>query len=401
MGELGDEPCPLWLQRRLRAAGGAVSFATYMEWVLQDPEHGYYGHGHVAFGRRGDFVTAASLGPTLATLLLPQVLQWLDALAGTTEVLSLVEWGPGDGGLSRDLGILLAQARPRWRQRLQLVLVEASPALRQRQTQQLQRQPLTWRHAHPAELAAAPVNGVLLANELLDALPVERFTQGQDGWRWQWVHCRQGRLGWCPGPPLPAEITALLVAVGIHLAGDAFPVGWSSELALAQRPWCRAAAAALHRGWLWCLDYGHNARRYYNPQRLDGTLMAYAQQQAVGNPFLQPGRMDLTAHVCTDLLRHWAEEAGWTWCGEVSQGQGLLALGLARHLSRLGEADGPPLAQRLAQREALLRLVDPAGLGGFRWLLFQRGCPTPAPGDLLALKESPGREDGDYACFAG
>ncbi len=392
MGELGDGPCPLWLQRRLQAAGGAVPFSTYMEWVLQDPEHGYYGHGHVAFGRGGDFVTAASLGSTLANLLLPQVLQCLDALASTTEVLSLVEWGPGDGGLSRDLGILLAQARPRWRQQLQLVLVEASPALRQRQIQQLQRQPLTWRHAHPTELAAAPVTGVLLANELLDAFPVERFTRGEDGWRWQWVHSPQGRLGWCPGPHLPAEITALLEAVGIQLAGDVFPVGWSSELALAQLPWCHAAAAALHRGWLWCLDYGHTARRYYSPQRADGTLMAYAQQQAMGNPFLQPGRMDLTAHVCTDLLRHWAAEAGWTWCGEVSQGQGLLALGLARQLSRLGEANGPPLAQRLAQREALLRLVDPAGLGGFRWLFFHRGCPMPAPGDLLAF-QVPGGQD--------
>ena len=399
MGHPVDEPCPLWLQRRLQAAGGAVPFSTYMEWVLQDPEHGYYGCGRVAFGRKGDFVTAASLGPTLASLLLPQVLQCVDALAGTTEVLSLVEWGPGDGGLSRDLGNLLAQARPRWRQRLQLVLVEASPALRQRQIRQLQRQPLPWRHAHPTQLAAAPVTGVLLANELLDALPVERLTRGEDGWHWQWVHCPQGRLDWCLGPPLPAGIPALLAAVGIHLAGDAFPVGWSSELALSQRSWCGAAAAALQRGWLWCLDYGHTARRYYSPQRPDGTLMACAHQQAVGNPLLQPGRMDLTAHVCTDLLRHWAEGAGWTWCGETSQGQGLLALGLAGKLSRLGEADGPPLAQRLAQREALLRLVDPAGLGGFRWLVFHRGCPTPAPGDLLALK-APGREDEDHTCFA-
>ncbi|MXY61940.1 MAG: SAM-dependent methyltransferase [Synechococcus sp. SB0665_bin_28] len=390
-GHASPTACPLWLQHRLKAAGGAVSFSTYMEWVLQDPEHGYYGHGHAAFGRRGDFVTAASLGPTLATLLLPQVLQCLDALVTTTEALSLVEWGPGDGGLSRDLGILLAQARPQWRRRLQLVLVEASPALRQRQIRQLRRQPLPWRHAHPAELAAVPVTGVLLANELLDALPVERFTRGEDGWRWQWVHCPQGRLDWCPGPPLPAGIPVLLKAMGIHLTGDEFPVGWSSELALSQRSWCEAAAAALQQGWLWCLDYGHTARRYYSPQRPDGTLMAYARHQAMGNPFLEPGRMDITAHVCTDLLRHWAEEAGWTWCGEVSQGQGLLALDLARHLSRLGEADGPPLAQRLAQREALLRLVDPAGLGGFRWLLFQRGCSMPAPGNLLAF-QAPGGE---------
>ena len=382
-----SQSCPLWLQQRFEAAGGAVPFSTYMEWVLQDPEHGYYGRGHVVFGRRGDFVTAASMGPILATLLLPQVLQCLDALAPTTDVLSLVEWGPGDGGLSRDLGILLAQARPQWRQRLHLVLVEASPALRQRQVQQLQHQPLSWRHANPAELAATPVTGVLLANELLDALPVERFTRGENGWHWQWVHCPQGHLEWCLGPLLPAETLALLEALGVHITGDAFPVGWSSELALFQCSWCHAAAAALHRGWLWCLDYGYTAQCYYSPQRMDGTLMAYAQQQAIGNPFLQPGKMDLTAHICTDLLRYWAEDAGWTWCGEVSQGQGLLALGLARQLSSLSQVDGPPLAQRFAQREMLLRLVDPAGLGGFRWLLFHRNCPTSAPGDLLAMRE--------------
>ena len=86
--------------------------------------------------------------------------------------------------------------------------------------------------------------------------------------------------------------------------------------------------------------------------------------------------MDLTAHVCTDLLRHWAGEAGWTWCGEVSQGQGVLALCLAQQLRRLGETDGPPLPRRLTQREVLLRLVDPAGLGGILLVAISLGLPN-------------------------
>ena len=153
------------------------------------------------------------------------------------------------------------------------------------------------------------------------------------------------------------------------------PWGGAVNWPLSQRSWCGSAAAALQRGWLWCLDYGHSAQRYYNPQRLDGTLMAYTQQRAVGNPFLQPGQMDLTAHICTDLLRHWAEEAGWEWCGEVSQGQGLLALGLAQHLSRLWPGWWSPFGPA----------AHPAGgvaaAGGSRWA---GGIPLVAvPPELL------------------
>lgn len=365
-----------------------MPFSTYMDWVLQDPIHGYYGSGQVVFGVRGDFVTASSLGPTLPRLLLPQLLQCFDVLATTTsEDLALVEWGPGDGELSRELGVLLAQERPQWQQRLQLLLVETSPLLQKRQAHHLQQQPLPWRHCSPATLASAPVHGVLMANELLDALPVERFTRGDDGWHWQWVSCSSGHLAWQLGPLLPPEVLHLLETVGVQLAQDAFAQGWSSEIALSHGQWCKAAAAALQRGWVWCMDYGHSAQRYYSPQRGDGTLMAYGGQQAMGSPFCCPGQMDITAHICTDLVRHWAEAAGLHTCGEVSQGQGLLALGLAKQLGQLSQRDGPPLAQRLARREALLRLVDPAGLGGFRWLFFRRGIHDPGPGGLVALGE--------------
>ena len=361
-----------------------------MAWVLHDPQHGYYGKGQVAFGPRGDFVTAPSLGQHFARGLLPQLLECLDALAAhTNRPLHVVDWGPGDGQLSRDWGELLAEAVPQLRHRLELVLVETSPALRQRQATRLQQQPLPWRHSTQQDLAAAPVHGVIVANELLDALPVERFTLAEDGWRWQWVTCRAGELGWHPGPPLPAGIHALLAAVGVNLDQLPLPEGWSSELALAQQQWCHAAAAALDQGWLWCIDYGLSARRYYAPHRRDGTLLAYGRQQAIANPFLAPAATDLTAHVCTDLLCHWAQAAGFSRCGEVSQGQGLLALGLAGQFqcSTPGAPVGPPLAQRLAQREALLRLVDPGGLGGFRWLLFHRGSTDPLQRPLAALRE--------------
>ena len=359
-----------------------------MAWVLHDPRHGFYGKGHVAFGPQGDFVTAPSLGHHFARGLLPQLLECLDALAVCSgQPLHLVEWGPGDGRLSRDCGLLLARERPALRHRLALRLVETSPALRHRQAEQLQQQPLPWCHSTQEDLAAAPVHGVIIANELLDALPVERFTLADDGWRWQWVSCREGELAWCEGPPLPLTIHELLATVGVNLAHQPFPRGWSSELALSQQQWCRAAAAALARGWLWCIDYGYSAQRYYAPHRRDGTLLAYACQHALANPFLAPAATDLTSHICTDLVCHWADAAGFSFCGEVSQGQGLLALGLARQFSTPGAPVGPPLSQRLAQRETLLRLVDPAGLGGFRWLLFRRGSTDPLHHPLAVLRE--------------
>lgn len=405
---------PLWLQQRLHAAGGSVTFHTYMEWALHDPEHGAYGAGRLRIGRAGDFVTAPALGPEFAALLAPQLAQWLQDLlpqpAGPplpqAAPLSLVETGPGEGELAAQLAQALVAGWPQLAARIELVLVEPNAGMAARQRQRLQHCPLPVRWSSFEQLAAAPVAGVVLAHEVLDALAVERIVSDGAAWRRQRVTLHEGTLRLEPGEPLEPAAAARLQPLGLAVPGARRPEGWCSELHPGLEPWLAACGAALGKGRLLVIDYALEAWRYYAPSRSAGTLMAYREQRASSDPLLEPGAWDLTAHLCIDSLVAAAEASGWQLLGQRRQGEALLALGLAQRLHGLQQpsARGVPgagissssegervdgasvLADLLARREALLRLVDPTALGDFRWLAFQRGeaaSQTPVPSLFL------------------
>ncbi|MBM5792161.1 MAG: SAM-dependent methyltransferase, partial [Cyanobacteria bacterium M_surface_10_m1_298] len=157
-----------------------------MEWALHDPQHGAYGSGQLQVGPRGDFATSPSLSSDFAELLLPQLLQWLDQQPGP-HPLALVETGPGEGQLALQLSEGLARCRPDLLPRLELVLVEPNPGMAQRQRARLDRCPLPCRWLSFEQLADQPVRGVMLAHEVLDALPVERIVWDGALWRLQGV----------------------------------------------------------------------------------------------------------------------------------------------------------------------------------------------------------------------
>lgn len=382
---------PGWLQQRLEAAGGAVPFSTYMDWVLHDPLHGAYGSGRLRIGPAGDFATAPSLGPDFAALLAPQLADWLGELAAAGPgPLAVVETGPGEGSLAADLAAALGAGWPELAQRCELVLVEPNPGMVERQRQRLAGCPLPCRWSSFAELGAAPLQGVVLAHEVLDALPVERIRWDGERWRRQQVALLAGsELGLADGEPLPAELRALLaplVGWGVLGPDPGRVPGWCTELHGAVAPWLQEAAAALRSGTLLVIDYALEAHRYYAPQRCAGTLMAYRAQQASADPLLEPGACDLTAHLCIETLLQAAAAAGWQPLGHCRQGQAVLALGLAERLHGLQRLQGAALAEALARREALLRLVDPHALGDFRWLAFARGA---APGARPRFLQEP------------
>jgi SAM-dependent MidA family methyltransferase len=366
--------------------GGAVSFATYMEWVLHDPQHGAYGSGRLSIGPKGDFATSPSLGPDFAGLLAPQLTQWLEQLAQDSAPdtpLSLVETGPGEGSLALQLARELAASWPELASRCELVLVEPNGGMAERQRQLLSDSPLPVRWSSFAELAQAPVRGVVLAHEVLDALAVERITSDGILWRRQMVQlqpsAQDAALCLEPGEPLTPEHLALLEPLQLSAPGPQRPAGWTSELHTGMAPWLQEAAAALEQGWLLVIDYALEAWRYYAPSRSDGTLMAYRQQRAYGDPLLEPGHCDLTAHLCIEQLEAAATATGWAPLGGCRQGEALLALGLAQRLHGLQDGATPDqLPELLARREALLRLVDPHALGDFRWLAFARALPGAA-----------------------
>ncbi len=378
-----DPPAvPEWLHQRLRAAGGSVPFLDYMDWVLHDPEHGAYGSGRLAIGPGGDFVTSPSMGQDFAQLLAPQVAEWL-ALLPADAPLALVETGPGEGQLAQQLAEALHAGWPDLAGRTELVLVEPNAGMVQRQRQRLSACPLPVRWSDFAALARAPLQAVVLAHEVLDALAIERIERRNDSWCRQRVVLRGNGLGLEAAEPLDGPVLWQLEALGLLPLDGTRPEGWSTELHPGLEPWLAGCAGALSDGWLLVIDYAHEARRYYAPQRSGGTLMAYRRQRASDDPLREPGLWDLTAHLCLESLETAARAAGWQAQGGCRQGEALLALGLAQRLHALQQEPASRLGELLQRRESLLRLVDPAGLGAFRWLAFRRDSPaaalTPTP----------------------
>lgn len=402
---------PDWLQERLQAAGGAVPFSTYMAWVLHDPLWGAYGSGKLRIGPDGDFVTSPSLGVDFAELLAPQVLAWLQQIApGQTGPLRLVEAGPGEGVLALDLCRALHRSAPDLTDRLEIVLVEPNRGMEARQRTLLREAPLPVRWTTMEALAEAPVAGVLLAHEVLDALAVDRVIWDGADWRQQLVALHEDpaagpTLRLQAGTPLdPQADAALLSQLQIRdlltpgPATAALPAGWTTELHGGSARWLAAAASALTQGTLLVVDYALEARRYNAPQRSNGTLMAYRDQVASDDPLREPGQWDLTAHLCIDSLLQDAITNGWQPIGQRRQGEALLALGLAERLHRLQQLPPQQLSAALAAREALLRLVDPAALGDFRWLAFRRDTASgsgldPALGSPRPEGDGPGDAD--------
>ena len=367
-----------------------MSFAQYMDWALHDPEQGAYGSGRLQVGPGGDFATSPSLGPDFAALLAPQIAQWLQQVIGAQPHprFSLIEAGPGEGDLAADLVAALLEGWPELAPRLELVLVEPNAGMAARQRAHLATCPLPVRWCSFAELAATPHQGVLLAHEVLDALAVERVQYDGATWRRQFVVLDEGAaatpslrldLGEALAPASDEALWSQLQQRG--LIDAPLPSGWTTELHPGQGPWLQQAAAALKVGVLLVIDYALEASRYNAPARRDGTLLAYRGQRASGDPLLEPGHWDLTAHLCLETLDAAAGDAGWHSVGHCRQGEALLALGLARRLHGLQQLPPQHLATALARREALLRLVDPAALGEFRWIAYQRGLgaalPTP------------------------
>ncbi len=402
---LNETDVPEWLRQRLLAAGGSVPFRTFMGWALHDPEHGAYGSGRLQIGRRGDFVTSPSLGPDFAALLAPQLAGWLAELAveqgldleraaslpaagcATPRPLALVETGPGEGELALQLAQALALGWPELAACCELVLVEPNGGMAARQRQRLQASPLPCRCLRAEALAQSPCTGVVLAHEVLDALAVERIRWDGRHWRQQRVALSQEAgqlesLELIDGDPLEPQAEPALECLGLWPPDPRRGSGWATELHPELAPWLASCAAGISHGRLLVIDYALPAERYYAPQRLDGTLIAYRQQEASGDPLRQPGSWDLTAHLCSESLLLAARQGGWRLLGQRSQGEALLALGLAQRLHGLqtpAAGERLDLATALARRESLLRLVDPAGLGAFRWFAFTRERSPTAP----------------------
>ena len=375
--------CPEWLIDRIINSGGSISFYKYMDLVLNDPENGFYSTGRLNIGKDGDFCTSPSLGNDFARLLAIQVVDWLLDLEKSgieSELFSLVEIGPGEGTLSRDLAIAIAEIAPALISKIEFVLVELNVGMRKRQEKVVSDlEGVNYRWTNIEDLISNPVTGVVIANEALDAFPVERliFT-GNKVFR-QGVALRKINdeyfLKFVDLNPTTAIMEFLQESnslLNIEFPPKDICDRWVTEWHCDLPTWFGKLSKVLINGSLLIVDYAMESKRYYNANRNDGTLISYRNQKANTNILKDPGLSDLTAHLCIESTISYALINGWKFMGETRQGQALLALGLSRFLYSLQNTSSQDLSAALNRRESLLRLVDPMGLGEFRWLAFQK-----------------------------
>lgn len=370
------------LLARIRAAidqtGGELPFRRYMELALYQPGLGYYSAGARKFGAAGDFITAPELTPLFGACVARQCAQVMRALAGdrpVAEQVELLEVGGGSGALAasllRELAALDCLPR-RYR------LLELSADLRERQHRTLARE-------HPGlldrlewidRLPEAPWQGVVLANELLDAMPVDRFQVDRDG------GFQQALVGW-DGAALVESYRPVQSPALAALKADLrwpLPPGYRSEINPAVGAWVDGIAAALQRGLLLLIDYGFPRAEYYHPERGMGTLMCHYRQRSHGDPYLLPGLQDITAHVDFTAVGEAGLAAGMRVAGYTSQAAFLVNSGLLE-LSRGGSQPDPSAKGRARLQRDINLLTSPAEMGElFKVIALAKGLDFPLAG---------------------
>jgi SAM-dependent MidA family methyltransferase len=340
------------LREVIRAAGGWISFADFMQQILYMPGYGYYSAGALKFGEGGDFVTAPEISPLFSQCVAGQIAQVLRASGGGT----VLEPGAGTGVMAADVLLEL--------QRLDALhdnylILEQSADLRERQRQMIRdkaphlEERVRWLDGAPNE----PFNGVLIANEVIDALPVERFTIRKGVPHCLGVTCDSDAFVWAPRPAgvhLEMQVGALQSSLG-----RAFPEGYTSEICLQLPAWLNAVAGWLDRGVALFFDYGFPRSEYYLDERNSGTLRCFYRHRAHEDPFLWPGLQDVTAWVDFSWLAQAAAEAGFEIGGFTTQANFLLAAGIEERVSM--PADDPSRQIELAR--GLRQLLLPGEMG--------------------------------------
>lgn len=348
------------LKARIRdeilANGGSIGFDKFMAHALYEPGLGYYSAGSVKLGEAGDFVTAPELGSVLAESVALAMAPLLDTLAAPT----VLELGAGTGRLAADL---LAACDARGLDRVRYRILEPSADFRERQRAMLAAHGgrVQWLDTLPD----APIEGLILANEVADALPVARFVKRGEDTRSLAVAWQNDRFVWHEAAP-GDELTERVWDIERHIGG-ALPDAYRSELCPMLDAWIGSLAACLARGAMLFIDYGLVRREYYHEQRVDGTLMCHYRQRAHSDPLVLPGLQDISAWVDFSALADAGRGAGLEIAGFTTQGLFLLESLAALGVEALG-LDDP------RKQSALKTLVLPGEMGErFKLLLLTRG----------------------------
>lgn len=360
------------LEARIRAeiaGNGPITFARFMELVLYDPAGGYYRSSLSRPGRDGDFLTAPETHPIFGGAL-ARVLAEVWERLGRPDPFSVREHGAGTGSLVVAMFDRLEHDGSTLSGALRYDPIEIEPRRLDAITARLASAGRSDALVDPGA-TGRPIVGVVLGNEILDALPTHRVV-GREGRLVEVLVGLDGdRFVDVEAPPSTPALADRLAADGVTLAD-----GQRGEVCLALDAWMAEAAAGLERGVLLLIDYGYVASELYDPvRRRGGTLRAYVRQRVHDDPYRHVGRQDLTAHVDVTAVQRAAVAAGLTHLGTSTQAEFLVGAGAQELLQEIQADPATTLQEYLSVRSAVMRLLDPAAMGRFRVMAFGRGLP--------------------------
>ena len=352
---------------------GPVTFETFMEMVLYDPEHGYYTSQKTRIGREGDFYTSSHLHPVFGSIVAKQIMEMWAAME-SPEIFTILEMGAGEGYLCKDIlsWIRMSErmphtaestgltARDAFYDHVRYVIAEKNPFQMRQQKKHLE--------DHYGKVSwvtdvrdAGIMTGCIFSNELLDAFPVHRVKMedtlkeiyiDHDGHAFREQSC-----------PLSTELlTRYFTDAGVVLSP-----GQTTEVNLRIKSWLASLSRVLCRGFVFTIDYGYPAEEYYSEDRSRGTVMCYFRHQLCEDIFAHIGEQDITAHVDFSCLKRWGEDVGLQPVGYCSQGTFLLANGIDREIARLAATS----SDYLFELARIKKLFMPQGLGESHKVLIQ------------------------------
>ncbi len=362
----------------IESAGGKISFEAYMNLALYAPGLGYYSAGLKKFGRLGDFITAPEISPLFSQCLAIQCRHIMQQSGLST----LLEVGAGSGIMAIDIMQELERqdSLPE-----QYLILELSADLRDRQQKAIEDKipHLASRFHWLDQLPARPFNGIVIANELLDALPVhllrlsgtqsfERFValDKEQEFIWQDQSIEEPRLN-----TIADEVRD--IHLSMQTLNDKPGQDYITEVNLLAMDWISSIADIMEQGAVLLVDYGYTAREYYHPQRFMGTLMCHYQHHRHDDPFYLPGMQDITAHINFSHIARSAEATGLTLCGFTTQAHFLMAGGLVELTRDLDPEDVVHFTETARQ---IKMLTLPEEMGElFKVILLAKGKPLSLP----------------------
>lgn len=334
------------------AGNGWISFERFMEMALYEPGLGYYSAGSTKLGPAGDFVTAPEISPLFSRCLAAQCVEVFDRLGGG----DILELGAGSGVMAADV---LAELALQDRLPQRYFILEVSGDLRERQRRTLsERVPQLLARVEWLDRLPAQLRGVVLANEVLDALPVQRFRMRGTQVNAVGVTWQLGRLDWSEvhaDPDVDAAVRAIEQA-----NGHAFPDGYLSEINLRLKAWIAGLAGVLSEGVVLFIDYGLPQREYYRTERREGTLLCHYRHRFHDEPLINVGVQDIGAWVDFTAVAEAAVDSGLRVAGFTTQAHFLIGCGIEHFMANIAEQ---PVTERVQLARQAMVLTLPGEMG--------------------------------------